>query len=108
MRHTRQGALASGSAWTAPRKHRLIFFTRESRMACQRGTIEDAGTRGETSPASKESLPPGYSGSFFVSLYIKSMLKAGRGKIACGNPVLSPLGELLSKEIEKEKLDHRR
>ena len=65
MRHTRQGALANGSAWTAPRKHRLIFFTRESRMACQRGTIEDAGTRGETSPASKESLPPGYSGSFF-------------------------------------------
>lgn len=64
-------------------------------MACQRGTIQDAGTRGETSPASKESLPPGYSGSFFVSFYIQSMLKAGRGKIACGKSRAITLGDAI-------------
>ena len=58
------GRVSNGPAWAAPKKHRPSSTRKRCRLACQRGTREQAGASGETNPAWKESLPPGWPGAF--------------------------------------------
>ena len=91
----RQGALVNGPAWAAPEKHRPSYTRKRCRLACQRGTREHAGASGETNPAWKESLPPGWPGVFGLFKYL------GREE----SPWAFTLGELMPKSRIDSKKD---
>ena len=95
LSRTRQGALVNGPAWAAPEKHRPSYTRKRCRLACQRGTREHAGASGETNPAWKESLPPGWPGVFGLFKYL------GREE----SPWAFTLGELMPKSRIDSKKD---
>ena len=64
------GRVSDGPAWAAPEKHRPSYTRKRCRLACQRGTRQHAGASGETNPAWKESLPPGWPGVFGLFKYL--------------------------------------